>query len=159
MIFDKIIKMKRIKYLIVLILLSGIGVFLYFWFLPHRNILNKSSDKQLDITELTEAFIQNEDSANKVFLKEDGNSLILEVKGIIGKIGVDSKRVPFIFLTNLKNGSGFNAFFTKADSSEISTLKKGDLVIIKGAIVSGNHYDKDLDFNEPGVIVQSNIIK
>lgn len=143
--------------LLLFIVLASVAA--YLWFKPHRNITEAPADAAVSVTVLTQAFISNEDSANHAYLSTDGNSKILQVSGIAGKSGKDAKGHSYLELKSAETQTGFTAFLLDGADTALAGIRQGQVITVKGAIVSGNRYDKDLEFHEPGVLTQCIIVK
>lgn len=138
-------------------LLTALSVFLYSWFKPHRNVGTESAQLELTSDELTQRFLNDPEAANNYFLSADGNSSILIVRGPIRKLLVNSKGESVVYLKSDTAKTGVNMVFTGSDSSIMKTLRLGQTIRIKGAIVAGSRYDADLDFYEPATLVECSL--
>jgi len=152
-------KSKIIKVVIAIVLI-GIGYGAYIWFMPHRNVQAVEAFETIEATDLVNAFITNKEKANATYLdSEEGEYKVLIIKGKVSKISKDQLGQQVILLKNEKDKMGVSCSFTLETSSQVTGIKIGDTVLIKGVIRSGAEYDADLDLVENIIIEKSALIK
>lgn len=144
--------------IIITITISVIGVALL-WFKPHRDVQSAKIDLQINVKDLVKEFSENSNIANAKYLSTDGNSKILAVVGHVFKISKNQNNEAVIIIKEDGSKAGVSASFTKETTPSTTSLKIGDLVIIKGAITAGNSYNSDLDLYEHAVLLNCNLVK
>lgn len=151
-------KSKIIKVVLAIILI-GIGYAAYVWFMPHRNVQAVEAFETIEATDLVNAFITNKDKANATYLdSEEGESKVLIIKGKVFKISKDQLGQQVILLKNENEKMGVSCSFTLETSNQVTGIKIGDTISIKGVIRSGAEYDSDLDLVENVIIEKSALI-
>lgn len=151
-------KSKIIKALLV-ILLIGIGYAAYAWFMPHRNVQAVEAFETIEATDLVNAFLANKDKANAIYLdSEEGESKVLIIKGKVSKISKDQLGQQVILLKKEKEKMGVSCSFILETNNQVTGIKIGDTISIKGVIRSGAEYDFDLDLVENVIIEKSALI-
>ena len=120
---------KIILYLFIVGLICGIGVYLYVFHKPHRNLANEKPAFTLTAADLIIQFGEKEDSCYKVY----GDKAI-QVNGKIADISKKGNIIQTIVLENSSSGvsCGFNSLYNVENSEKISKLKVGDIVKLKG---------------------------
>lgn len=152
-------KSKIIKISIAIVLI-GIGYSAYVWFMPHRNVQAVTAFETIEATDLVNAFIMNKEKANATYLdSEEGESKVLIITGKVSKISKDQLGQQVVLLKNEKDKMGVSCSFTLETSNQVTGIKIGDTVSIKGVIRSGAEYDSDLDLVENVIIEKSALIK
>lgn len=144
-------KNKIIRNLLILvgaIILAGGAVGLYMFNMPHRDVGATKTDYTLSATDIVEEYLQDSHSANDKYLKEDGDSKILEIKGKIASISTDFNDQKVILLKNENAKAGVTCTFTKETNQSVENLKTGQVITVKGVIRSGASYDEDLEMYE-----------
>ncbi len=148
---------SKIFKLIALIVLIGIGYGAYMWFMPHQNVQGTKAFKTIDATALVNEFLTDKDSANNIYLDNEGESKVLIITGTIADISKDQLNQKVVLLKNSSDKMGVSCTFTLDSNAQVDNLKVGDQVKIKGVIRSGAEYDEDLDLSE-NVIVEKSAI-
>lgn len=150
---------KRIIYTILIGLLITGGIVIYLFNMPHRDIQNSTTDYKVSASVLVEEYLINAKKADKKYLDEEGESKIFEVEGIVKEITEDFNAQKVVLLQNEKDRAGVSCTFTKVTNKEVSTLKIGQKIKIKGVIRSGASYDSDLGMYENVIIEKSSLVK
>ncbi|RUT79401.1 OB-fold protein [Ancylomarina longa] len=153
----KIIKIAAI--LIVVGLLTGGGVMLYLFNMPHRNVQETSTDYSLSSTELVVEYLKSSDAADEKYLAEDGDSKVLEITGTVKKISEDFKGQKVILLQNKSDEAGVRCAFTTDTNPHVTSVKMGEIHTIKGVIRSGVSFDPDLELYENAILEKCDLIK
>jgi hypothetical protein len=152
-------KSKIIK-LIGAIILMGIGYATYIWFMPHRNVQAVTAFETISATDLVHAFVTNKEKANATYLDSDeGESKVLIVTGEVAKISKDQLGQHVVLLKNKTDKMGVSCSFTTETNDQVSNIKIGDTISIKGVIRSGAEYDADLDLIENVIVEKSAMLK
>jgi len=107
--------MKKIILGVVGIACIGIGVGLYLWNKPHRNVADESAIYSFQDTDLTRLFETHPDSANSVLLDQ-----VIEVSGEVQSIDGDSTVLVIL--------SGVVASL----NNDVETPQAGQQIILKG---------------------------
>lgn len=129
---------------VVVVSLLAYGIYLYN--LPHRNVAEASADEKLTATALIQYFLEKPAEAQQHFLKEDGNSLILEVTGQV--IGSETDFNNHTILIFGDTSLPVQIYAYMEDSSFVSP-KTGTMVTVKGAISAGAEIDELLGIYTP----------
>ena len=150
---------KRIGLVILtgIIIAGSIGAYIYFK--PHRNVQATNAFTKLKATDLVNEFTADAAKANAKYLASDGNSKVLIVEGRVSKISDNQNGEKVILLKDEGAKVGVSATFTQKTSTNIGSIKIGDIIKVKGAISAGNSYDADLDLYEHAILVQCDIVK
>jgi hypothetical protein len=152
-------KSKIIKVILGIVLI-GVAYVAYVWFMPHRNVQSITAFQTIEATDLVNAFIANKEKANGVYLdSEEGESKVLIIKGNVTEISKDQLGQQVVLLKNKNDKMGVSCSFTLGTNSQVTAIKIGDYISIKGVIRSGAEYDSDLDLIENVIIEKSALIK
>ena len=126
--------------------------------MPHRNVQEAKTDFSLTSTQIVNEYLSNVRLANEKYLSDDGESKILEIKGVISKISENYDGQKVILLQNENDKAGVSCSFTAETNLKAINLKLGDVVTVKGVIRSGASYDEDLEFYENVVLDKCDIV-
>ncbi|MFP4366593.1 MAG: OB-fold protein [Bacteroidales bacterium] len=143
--------MNQIKLMRTMIMMTIAGIFLggcvglQSYLLPERNVQKLPVDYQVTASELTSEFLDDLDKARLKYLSDDGESEILEVTGRVSRISESLNGEKVVLLKNDDDKAGVNCTFTHETNHSGNDIEVGDVVAIKGEIVSGAYYDEDLD--------------
>lgn len=154
-------KRKLIKWIIIIAvsgLVIGGGSALYIFKMPHRDVQSTESDYSLMSTQIVNEYLSNAQTANEKYLSDDGESKILEIKGVVSKISENYDGQKVILLQNENDKAGVSCSFTPETNSKAANLKIGDVAIIKGVIRSGASYDEDLELYENVILEKCDVI-
>jgi hypothetical protein len=113
---------------VVIALAAGYG-----WYQYNRTVqglANVRADFSVNATELIKEFVSNEDAANKKYLNK-----ILSVNGMLKNVEAAQNT---IVLGDTSDMSGVRCVLDSTASSTVSSLQKGALITIKGAITGFN---------------------
>lgn len=154
---------NRTVRIIVLWVVAGLFVFggvgTYIMFKPHRDVSDTEAFAELSVSDLVQEFDMDPARANAKYLATDGNSKVLVVKGIVSSVTENEEGEVVILLKGPAAKVGTVASFPGKTSEHARTIRVGEFIKVKGAIVSGSSYDKDLDLFEDAVLVQCDIIE
>lgn len=153
----KILKIGAI--LLIAGLLIGGGTVLYMFNMPHRNVQSTSADFSVTASQLVAEYLENPSKANDKYLADDGDSKVLEISGAVAKISEDFNGQTVILLKSEADKAGVSCTFTKETNQNVSTIKLGETVKIKGVIRSGASFDPDLEMYENVIVEKSDLIK
>ena len=143
---------------VVAALIVGGGIVLYMLNMPHRNVQNSDTDFSLSSTQLVSEYLSDTKTANNKYLAEDGNSKILEVSGTVAEIAENFNGQKVLLLKESSDKAGTNCIFLKESMTNVSKVKIGETVTVKGVIRSGAAYDVDLELYENVIIDKCDII-
>ncbi len=113
--------------------------------MSERDVQKLPADYQVTASELTAEFLSDTDKARLKYLSDDGESEILEVTGKVARISENFNGEKVVLLKNDDNKAGVNCTFTHETNHTVNDIEIGDVVTIKGEIVSAAYYDEDLD--------------
>ncbi|MCI2230041.1 OB-fold putative lipoprotein [Polaribacter sp. MSW13] len=150
----------RKKIIIILgigIIIAGIIVVMMF-FKPHRDVQNTATDFRYKASEIVNEYLADADKANNKYLDEEGNSKILEIEGMVAQISEDFNHQKVILLKSTTDKAGVSCTFTQNTNSHTTSIKTGDIIIVKGVIRSGATFDEDLDMYENIILEKCDII-
>jgi hypothetical protein len=153
----KILKIGAI--LLIAGLLIGGGTVLYMFNMPHRNVQSASTDFSLTASQLVAEYLTDATAANEKYLSDDGDSKILEIKGIVAKISEDFNGQKVVLLQGEADKAGVSCTFTQETNNNISSVKVGETITVKGVIRSGASFDPDLEMYENVVVEKSDLVK
>ncbi|CCG53628.1 Protein of unknown function precursor [Flavobacterium indicum GPTSA100-9 = DSM 17447] len=149
---------KRILITLIVGVAIAIGVVLYMFNKPARDVQATDTDFTFNSSEIVNEYLSNAKKANEKYLDENGNSKILEITGTVAQIDEDFNNNKVILLKNATDKAGVSATFTTETNANASKVKIGDKITIKGVIQSGATYDADLEMYENVIIDKSDII-
>ncbi len=151
-------KKKNKKYIYLFLSVISIGGATLFFIVnqPHRNIQAAPIDYTLTTTELVNEYLTHLNASNKKYLNTEGNSKILAIKGIVSQISTNLNNQHVVLLQNKNDKAGVRCTFLP--EANTSSLKKGDLVTVKGVIISGAQYDNDLELYEDVILAKCNLL-
>lgn len=149
---------KKILAALALIIVIVLGVILYMFNQPARDVQATKTDFSYNSSAIVTEYLTNSEAANKKYLDEEGNSKVLEITGIVATISEDFNNQKVILLKNETDKAGVSATFTKETNANAKNVKIGDQITIKGVIRSGAAYDADLEMYENVIIDKSDIV-
>jgi len=150
----KILK-KGFFFLLGIIAIGG-GVVLYMFNQPHRDVQGTTADYQMEAHVLVNEYLADAKASNDKYLDEEGESKIIEITGIISEISKDMNSQTVALLKNKGEDAGVSCTFLA--TTDITNLKIGDKVTIKGVIRSGAGYDEDLELFEDVIMEKCDLI-
>lgn len=109
---------------LLLCVLIGVGVGLYFYNKPRTTAADRHTDDRVTAKELYRAFAQDENTANKLY----GNK-VLEVSGDVLQVQQTGKDLSILLQGGSKDSGGVNCTISNAT---IAAPKVGDNLHIKG---------------------------
>jgi DNA/RNA endonuclease YhcR with UshA esterase domain len=138
--------------------LIAMGIVLYIFNEPARDVQATQTDFSFESSVIVKEYLADANAANDKYLDEEGNSKVLEIKGIVSDISEDFNNQKVILLKNAKDKAGVSATFTKETNAHTTNVKIGDEITIKGVIRSGAAYDPDLEMYENVIIDKCDIV-
>ena len=120
----------------VIVITSLIGLF--FYNKPHRSVRREEAAFKLSVSELVNAFSNDEVQANFVYLGK-----ILEVQGVLKEMILNDSTL-ILLMGDTTKMTGVSCYLQKDQKDRYTTLKKGEPVIVKG-ICNGMLLDVVLD--------------
>jgi tRNA_anti-like len=154
-------KRKIIKILAALIIIGILiagGTFIYMFNMPHRDVQSSTADFTVTSTEIVNEYLLDTDAANQKYLAADGESKILQIKGVVSNISEDFNGQKVILLKSENDKAGVNATLTSESNILVSDVKIGETISIKGVIRAGAAYDEDLEMYENVILEKANIV-
>ena len=151
------IKKKIIIALGLGIVIAGIIAAVLF-FQPHRDVQNTTTDFSYNASEIVNEYLTDSQKANNKYLDEEGNSKVLEIKGIVAKISEDFNKQKVVLLKYDSDKAGVSCTFTAETNSHTLNIKIGDKITVKGVIRSGAAFDADLDMYENVILEKCDVI-
>ena len=118
--------MKRIIALLVIILGSAFSYGYYLFHKPHQGVANKEAAYTMESRQLFNEFDQNESMANKKYLGK-----VVCVSGRVADKAVDAKG-SFSLILEGGEMAGVGCQFDKSVLKEVETIKKGQVIKVKG---------------------------
>lgn len=111
---------------------------LLIYYKPHRSVRKEEAAFKLSVSQLVEAFSQDESQANALYLGK-----ILEVQGILKEIILNDSTLVLL-LGDSTQSTGVSCYLQKDQKELYTTLKRGESVNVKG-ICNGMLLDVVLD--------------
>lgn len=149
---------KKILITLVIIVLTVLGVVLYMFNQPSRDVQATQTDFSYNSSAIVNEYLTDAQAANKKYLDEEGNSKVLEITGVVANISEDFNNQKVILLKSKTDKAGVSATFTEATNADVEKVNIGDKITIKGVIRSGAAYDSDLEMYENVIIEKSAIV-
>lgn len=140
-------------------ILIGVGIGIYMYNMPHRDIQSANTDYYLKSSDIVSEYLADKHAANQKYLSANGESKILEITGPIAKISENYNGDKVILLKEAGDAAGVSATFTPETNKNTLGLSAGQIITIKGVIRSGASYDEDLELYEHVIIEKCDIIK
>ncbi len=151
-------KKKTLLKLVGLGVLVAIGVVVYMFNRPARDVQNTKTDFSYNASDIVKEYLADSQKANAKYLDEGGESKVLEITGIVESISEDYNKQKVVMLKSPSDKAGVSCTFTAETNASTNNVKIGDKVTIKGVIRSGASYDEDLEMYENVNIEKSDIV-
>ncbi|MBI3134744.1 MAG: hypothetical protein HYZ14_08740 [Bacteroidetes bacterium] len=155
-------KRKILKWTLLVFILGAIAavsIFLYYWYMPHRDIQSLPVDIEITSEDLVSEYLSDPAAANQKYLQEEGDSKIIAVTGNVFSVEKDMNNQYVVYLKEPESEVGVRCTFMTSTNENAASLKTGQDVTIKGVIRSGAEYDEDLDLYEDAIIEKCDILK
>ena len=120
----------------VILITSVISILIYYK--PHRSVKREEAAFKLSVSELVDAFSNNEPKANSLYLGK-----ILEVEGTLKEMILNDSTL-ILLMGDSTQMTGVSCYLLKDQKDKYTLLKRGDPVIVKG-ICNGMLLDVVLD--------------
>lgn len=117
---------KKIIYITIVILISGLGFGFYLYNKPHQGIEDEQPAFRMSAAALISDYDANEETANAKYLGK-----IVEVKGVIAEKAKDEKGIINVTLQG-PDLAGVGCQFDPNAQEELAAVKEGQEVVIKG---------------------------
>jgi uncharacterized protein (UPF0333 family) len=152
-------KILKISLVIVAIglLSAGIGIY-YMMNMPHRDVQATETDYSLAASDIVNEYLNDQNVANQKYLDDEGESKILEVKGIVSNISKDFNDATVVLLKGENDNAGVSCTLVKDANRDASQYSIGKAIKIKGVIRSGASFDPDLDMYEHVIMEDCKLI-
>lgn len=147
---------KWVLSLFVIGLITGGSIFLYYWYMPHRDVQASSTDYKVNVSALVEEYLEDEQKANEKYLDEEGESKIFEISGTVSEIDQVGNSEIIIALNGQDVPVGIRCTLDQGQNAD--GVKVDDKITIKGVIRSGPVYDELLEMYIDGVMAKSSVI-
>ena len=120
--------LKVVLYLFIIGVVCGIGVYIYVFHKPHRNLANEKPAFTLSASDLLKQFSASEDSTYKLY-----GDKALQVNGKINDVAKKGSDITFI-LEDATTGvsCSFDSAYCVTNAAKIEKFKSGDEVTLKG---------------------------
>lgn len=136
----------------------GASVAVYLLFLqPNRDTQAVESAFTISSQELVNNCLTDMEKTNGELLSDDGESEVFVVTGKVASTEKDQNGQTTIYLSAGEGKPLVSCTLLK--DADVSTVKTGDDVKVKGVFRSCAEYDEDLDLTEDAIIDQCAIIK
>jgi hypothetical protein len=152
----KIFKLAGIIFLTVAVIASVVGYYLYN--LPKRDIQASKINYTTTSSALVNEYLANKAAANEKYLKDDGDSKILSIRGKVYAISTDQKKQRVILLKGAGDKAGVSCTFTEQTNAHVADITVGQDITVKGVIRAGAGFDEDLRIFEDVIVEQCDII-
>jgi hypothetical protein len=113
-------------------------VCLFIYYKPHRSVRKEEAAFSLSESQLVDAFIKDESTANSMYLGK-----ILQVKGTLKEIILNDSSLVLL-LGDSTMDTGISCYLQKDQKDLYTTLKRGESITVKG-ICNGMLLDVVLD--------------
>lgn len=140
------------------ILLIGLGIALYLFNMPHRNVVGSKADFNMAASAIVNEYLNDPASANAKYLNEEGESKILAVTGTVRSIDEDMNQQKVILLMEANDKAGVSCTFTQNTNKHTDNIETGQQITVKGVIRSGASYDADMELYEDVILEKCDII-
>ena len=154
-------KRKLIRAMAIIVvagLLVVVGVGLYMFNKPHRDVQSTQADYMLTSSEIVAEYQADNQAANQKYLSADGDSKILLISGEVNEISENFKGQKVVLLTGGNEMAGVSAIFTEENNDNLKGISVGQDITVKGVIRSGASYDEDLEMYENVILDKSDLV-
>lgn len=141
------------------VLLIGLGIALYLFNMPHRDVVGSKADFNMTASTIVHEYLENATAANAKYLNEEGESKILAVTGTVQSIDEDMNQQKVILLMEASDRAGVSCTFTQSTNKNVDNIEEGQQITVKGVIRSGASYDADMELYEDVILEKCDIIK
>lgn len=140
------------------ILIVGLGIALYLFNMPHRNVVGSKADFNMTASAIVHEYLENPTAANAKYLNEEGESKILAVTGTVRSIDEDMNQQKVILLMEANDKAGVSCTFTQNTNEHADNIETGQQITVKGVIRSGASYDADMELYEDVILEKCDIL-
>jgi len=130
----------------------GISIFLYMFYMPHRDVQGEKESFAVEANQLVNEFLSDVNASNAKYLDK-----VVVVSGEVKEISEDQLKQKVVTLKTDK--AGVNCTFTAETNANAESIKVGENVKIKGVVRLGASYDADLDLTEFAILEKCDLIK
>ena len=135
-----------------------VGVGLYMFNKPHRDVQSTQADYMLTSSEIVAEYLADNQAANQKYLSADGDSKILLISGEVNEISENFKGQKVVLLTGGNEMAGVSVIFTEENDNNLKGISVGQDITVKGVIRSGASYDEDLEMYENVILDKSDLV-
>jgi hypothetical protein len=139
-------------------LIVAVGIGLYLFNKPHRDVQAAEADYSLSSSQIVNEYLQDNEAANSKYLTADGDSKILEITGKIAKISENYDGHIVFLLKNNEDKAGVSATLSDKNNAKVMLPELGETITLKGVIRSGASYDEDLELYEHVILDKCDIV-
>ena len=154
---------KNILKIALIVLITGVviagGVVYYMFNMPHRDVQSASTDYHFTVTQLVNEYVDNPSESDKKYLSEDGQSAILEIEGSVSRITENMNGDTVLMLVGEDAPAGVKCTLIPLESGNDYSIRKDDMITVKGVIRAGTYFDEDFNKYQPVVIDHCAIIR
>jgi hypothetical protein len=156
--------MKKRKLIITMaiIVVAGlvvvVGIGLYMFNKPHRDVQSTQADYMLTSSEIVAEYLADNQAANQKYLSADGDSKILLISGEVNEISENFNGQKVVLLTGGNEMAGVSVIFTEENDNNLKGISVGQDITVKGVIRSGAYYDEDLEMYENVILDKSDLV-
>jgi hypothetical protein len=136
-----------------------VGVALYMFNMPHRDVQAAAVDFELTVDGIVGEYLDASSNSNEKYLQAEGESKILAVTGVLKSLEIDLKGNSVAFLVGKTDEVGVRCTFLESASAKVKGLALGEEITVKGVIRSGAEYDEDLEMYEDVIMAKCDLVK
>jgi Cu/Ag efflux protein CusF len=124
--------MKKTLFVILFVFITGIGIGIYQYNKPHRNISKAESEYKYTASELYRIFQKDENAANKTY-----HDKVIQVTGNISEKHIDQNGKTMFLFKDPNQDFGVSCTFDQDENAKLTKIHKGDKVKVKGICTGG----------------------
>lgn len=143
---------KKVASIFTLVLIFSGALAFFYYNAPHRDVQDAVADYKLTAKELVVEYLENSAQANQKYLSQDGDSKILEIKGVVSKNVTDLENNKVVLLESNIRGVGVRCTLMSDSEQNMANISVGEEITVKGVILVGASYDADLEMFEDAVL-------
>jgi hypothetical protein len=131
----------------------GLGIVIYLFNMPHRDVVGEEASIKVAATELVANFLDNEATANQKYLDN-----VVEISGTVQSVRTDSQGQAVVMLKEAGQKAAISCTFTPETSKDVEAITEGSNITIKGIVRAGAAYDADMDLYEHVVAEKCSVV-
>lgn len=149
---------KKILVIVAILFAIGGAIAFYLFKQPHRNVQATQTDFTLNSSAIVSEYLADANTANDKYLDSEGESKVLEIKGIVKEITEDYNGNKVVLLKSGTDKAGVSCTFTPETNKHTLDIKTGSEIRIKGVIRAGASYDSDMDLYENVIVEKCDLV-